>query len=236
MASGTAPNVSAVLTEQELEFIKRRFNGSKSAAIHKGLTNMMIEEITITVGTIETRPEHDPYVNMSGTPSRTVLNFDTETGEISVEQEYRTNSTSMRRWHQIDLAASFQVHPKETAVRRFIDDNMDLFKEVKLGADTRWDGSNWTGTMTEDARDAWETLSCRIAEEWFGENEQYQFWAVEDWLQHADLGITAETTDEELAELAKAIESDAEADGIILDDSPLQYLTNERNELRDEEE
>lgn len=41
MASGTAPNTSVVLTAQEIEFINRRYNGSKSQAIHQGMAAIM---------------------------------------------------------------------------------------------------------------------------------------------------------------------------------------------------
>jgi hypothetical protein len=41
MASGTAPNTSIVLTEQELNFINTYYNGSKSAAIHKAMEILM---------------------------------------------------------------------------------------------------------------------------------------------------------------------------------------------------
>lgn len=41
MASGTAPNTSVILTAKEIEFINRRYGGSKSQAIHQGLAAIM---------------------------------------------------------------------------------------------------------------------------------------------------------------------------------------------------
>lgn len=41
MASGTAPNTSVILTAEEIEFINRRYKGSKSQAIHQGLAAIM---------------------------------------------------------------------------------------------------------------------------------------------------------------------------------------------------
>lgn len=41
MTSGTPPNTSIVLTAQEIAFIERRYNGSKSQAIHQGLAAIM---------------------------------------------------------------------------------------------------------------------------------------------------------------------------------------------------
>lgn len=49
MPSGTPPNTSIVLTDAEIEFINRRFAGSKSAAIHAALGEIMSQStVTIT--------------------------------------------------------------------------------------------------------------------------------------------------------------------------------------------
>lgn len=49
MPSGTPPNTSIVLTDTEIEFINRRFAGSKSAAIHAALGEIMSQStVTIT--------------------------------------------------------------------------------------------------------------------------------------------------------------------------------------------
>ena len=49
MPSGTPPNTSIVLTEAEIEFVNRRFAGSKSAAIHAALEEIMSQStVTIT--------------------------------------------------------------------------------------------------------------------------------------------------------------------------------------------
>ena len=55
---------------------------------------------------------------------------------------------------------------------------VELLGRVYDGHDREWDGSNWVGTLTNDAQDAHDRL-VRIFDEIDGDVE---VWSVEDWL------------------------------------------------------
>ena len=114
-----------------------------------------------------------------------------------------------------------------------------LVDRVVAGYDTRWDGSNTVGTLTADAREAWDALvgrwdELRDAETWTSDIEVYD--AVQ-WLADGidGLGISAATTDEELAAMVAEVDSIARADGARLVGDGLEYLTSHRDMLRDDE-
>ena len=46
----TAPNTSFVMSDTELSFVNEHYNGSKSAAIHAGLTRLMEQNMNIQIG------------------------------------------------------------------------------------------------------------------------------------------------------------------------------------------
>ena len=55
-----------------------------------------------------------------------------------------------------------------------------------------------------------------------------------DWLELSDLSITAQLTDSELKKLAQGIDSDAEFDCVLLENT-LEFLTELRDEVQDKE-
>lgn len=61
-------------------------------------------------------------------------------------------------------------------------------------------------------------------------------WTVDSWLAEADTAITAETTDEEIEQLAKDLDLEAYAEGVYLYGDIEAYLRKQRDELKRQED
>jgi|GEM_PF-3519775 len=108
----------------------------------------------------------------------------------------------------------------------------ELMSRVVRGHGEEWDGQRVVGTLTRDARHAYDALAAAFednayatqlmvtpAELYYGDNE------IDD--------VTAKTTDKRLAALAKRHEKSALKDGEILVDT-LRVLTAYRDQLRED--
>jgi hypothetical protein len=113
------------------------------------------------------------------------------------------------RWHIPALTVD--------AANALLDRLSPLAERVFLGYSTLWDGHNRVGTFDEDAKDA-ETDIARECERDWHEREVQQRWEAADY--YADIsrrelldatGLTAETTDEELASIVAAEEGRVES-------------------------
>ncbi len=145
--------------------------------------------------------------------------------------------------HRRTLRWAIPVLTAESA-NELLDELAPLAARVLAGADVEWDGNNHVGVLDADAQDAADEIAARcerLLEEPFyasytalGETDAY------DWFDcaattAADLGITAETTDEKLAELAAAEEREvltAQEPAVLT--GALEYLAGVRDDLRDE--
>ena len=92
----------------------------------------------------------------------------------------------------------------------------ELFQRIVGGSEVVWDGSNWRGRLNEDGRKAEEELEKELenyADDGIG------LWEAGDWLQDSStesLGVTASSTDDELAKKARELEEEARAEGAIV--------------------
>jgi hypothetical protein len=87
------------------------------------------------------------------------------------------NAVPASVWHQRDLRISIPPGAAREAIQGFVADNVDLFRRVIAGHSVEWDGSNHVGRLTDDARDALETLE-RKAES----IESIAVWTAADWI------------------------------------------------------
>jgi hypothetical protein len=140
----------------------------------------------------------------------------------------------MSEYHKLELSYGLDIYPDETEAREYLEgcEAQELLDRICEGHDTRWDGHNMVGTLNDDAQAAVEELLAALND--LPESD-WEMWGVDDWLQNDNFGwLTAATTDDELAAKAKEIEAIAESDHINLNGSVLDYLTDKRNELREE--
>lgn len=112
------------------------------------------------------------------------------------------------------------------------------------GHSVEWDGSNHVGKLTDEAQETLDKLRDEI--ECMNDDEGLKIWDAEEWLSgcrmhkrgegiaYADCGITPDTTDDELNKLAEKLESETTPGECDMIDGVLEYLTAERDMLRDE--
>lgn len=107
----------------------------------------------------------------------------------------------------------------------------ELMRRVAEGHDEQWDGQNVVGTLTEDAEEASAALLEAFEDGAFASDVSVLDAA--DFFDGFDgLGITKDSTDEELEALASAGEDQAERNNIVLL-NPLAVLIAYRDRLRE---
>lgn len=187
---------------------------------------------SVTVLAVETRPEYDHYVNLPGHATETCLRIDPRDRTAYVVQAQKTGSTPMTLYHGLEMEYSIFGHPDEDELRAALSAGrgQDHLRNICDGWRGDHDGRNFVGHLTDDAIESVELL-----EDWLnGFESKYEFWEAGDWLNDgAEATITAETTDEELASIAKEFAGVAESDNIVLDEDMLSWLTDYRSELQD---
>lgn len=207
------PNISAELptsTLRQLDALKPLYNGNKTQVLIRAIANLYQQEIAtmtaqtqtaITVKTIVTKPEADPYHRDTRGISHTVLWLDPRDRTCSVSQEYRTNSTSSDVWHNRVLEIAVSDYPTEDVMREWIEEHMADLVAICDGHEVGWDGSNQVGRLTEDARAIREALEFELDNGSL--REYYEYWSVEDWTNSMTGDIAADTTDEDLRRMAQ---------------------------------
>lgn len=229
--------ISAILSAEDVTYLDR-IDSNRSNAIRRLIEeHRQMTANSITIEIINTVPEYDPYVNIAGHHSYSELWLDPRDRTVGVSQEYQTNSTSSDVWHGHVLTYKLMGHPSETDVRRDLEDNRELIARIVMGYESVWDGSNHKGTYTADARAAWDEL-CEILD---SNPAHYVFWELSEWINEGMRSeVTAETTDDEIRAYAEewaGLEQNYEDLVVVLDgdvDDAIRYITEYRDELRDE--
>jgi len=203
------------------------------------ITDAALEAGIVAVLTVETMPEHDPYVNLSGHSSTTTLHIDPRDRTCWVTQEYKTNSMLMTTYHGLTLERQIAGYPDADKVREWltIGNGQELLRAVCDGFDTHWTGHNMVGNYTDEALAALETLSNALdyeGESIFG--SVYEFWSLEDLVIAYDWGVTAETSDEKLDEIISNVNATIRSERYIPDGDVGIYLRSERERMREEAE
>lgn len=106
-----------------------------------------------------------------------------------------------------------------------------------------WDGNNYVGRLGDEAQTAAYEIEQVCSRE-YGDEERVIAYDADEWYSHDSdeavterLGITADTTDEQIADLAEAEEEEANRQsnyGFVLLTGVEDYLTRIRDELRAE--
>lgn len=196
----------------------------------------MNTEHQLNIVSIDTKPEHDPYQNIDGIVSRTYLNLDPRDRTVWVSQEYKTNSTSMDEWNGLVLTWKINGHPSEADMREWIADNMEALVVICDGFEEHWNGNNHVGRFTTpEARDAADWIDIDFDNDG-GPANYYEYYTVDSWLEHSRDQITADMTDEQLANLAQQWEPTEPQIVCGGRDSILEFITRIRDELKFEQE
>lgn len=144
-------------------------------------------------------------------------------------------------WHGLTLRWQLPALTADAA-NALMSDLADAAGRVCDGFERAWDGHNFVGRYDEDARAAQDEIERAIErrEPW-SPHEVIEMWDAADWLgalgslaqQGAELGITADTTDDELDAVAARVEGEAAEDGHRVRDVE-EHLRDIVRQLRDE--
>ena len=187
----------------------------------------------VTITSVNTTPELDPYHRDTGRATTTTLRLDPEYRRASVYQEYDDNATPSDEWHRRVLTMPIEPNPDEEATREYLTSaaGQALLTRVCDGHSIDWDGHNMVGRLTPAAEEAWQELEDALTS--LPESE-WSLWDVGDYLAMVD--VDADATDEELATLAAEIEADLPTEHVVLDGDVLPYLQRRRDTARDRAE
>lgn len=182
--------------------------------------------------TVDCDPQLDPYHRDTNGETLTQFSINLETGEYGLTQEYDDNATSEAVWNGRTQAKVLDLRPSESSARAYLEnDAVALVQRVLDGGEVEWNGNNMVGSLDDDAQAAWETLINDLND--LPANEM-ALWSCEDWFAQstpAELGITAETTDEEIETIADGLRTEANGEQAILSDNVPSYLKGLRDEL-----
>lgn len=205
---------------------------------------------TISVRTLD---ESDPaalYRRYPGeeAPQTCFVVLDTESGELSADWNGEVgNARPASVFHGLTLRFRIPVLTA-TAANRLLAEVAPLAQHVLDDWTVEWDGSNRVGRASTDHGNE---LVEEIEQACGGEYPRELSWHIEDMVSEydagdwysaggdtaAELGITATTTDDELATIAATAESEAATAldyGHTVLTGALEYLTGVREELREQ--
>ena len=138
--------------------------------------------------------------------------------QIHIDTYCQIDGTPISVWHGV--VRRYYLSPKTNAEALTTDINAgvfdDLFQRIVDGSEVEWDGNNFVGRLNEDARDAEEELE-QLLEDYV--DGSIGLWDAGEWLQDSsdeELGVTAASTDDELAKKARELEEEARAEGAIV--------------------
>jgi hypothetical protein len=191
-------------------------------------------EAAIEIVSIDTQPEHDPY--NTGRSTRSAIRFDPAERRVWIVQQDGATGTPADEWHGRVLSQTFAGHPIESRVRDYLSrDGLNLLRRVAAGHTIRWNGSDHVGHLSDDAEAAWDELLADLEGLGEGDSGSYGYSDAGDWYgacSPEELGVSAETTDDQLEALAKKHDADALASEHLVVDGTNNYLESLRSDLR----
>lgn len=197
---------------------------------------------TATESTITISEVGDLYLRYRGQyqqqPCYVELDCESETLSAEVDGSIGPG-TPFRVWHGRAIRWAIPALT-ESAAEGLLLDLIPLAQRIVDGYSCEWDGHNHIGKLDEDAREAAEAVRDLCDRDWL-EVEVLSVWEASDWYGQCghgaylagELGLTAETTDEELSALATKEEDAAEPARI---EGIERFLRDLREELRAEAE
>ncbi len=207
----------------------------------------MSDDTTITIRRVGEPDELFCHFPGQSNSQDVYLYLDPEDGELSCSYSTAIGSgMPMRVWRGTLLRWQIPALTAEAA-NKLMEQVVPLARRVVDGHVTDWDGSNHVGYLTtEDAEVASEEIQAAC------DPNNYSNWdpsdmvggcSASDWWPDAehleDLGISASTSDAEIAEIARREEVEARYAGdngyTVLVDAE-DFLRRKRDDLRDDDE
>lgn len=164
--------------------------------------------------------------------ARIVLAIDWEDKEVYTMTRNQIDGCPADVWNGLRWFIDLPRNTDATQIREWVQEHiMPVVDDLYESYDTRWDGSNWVGDWPDGYEYVQDDIS-RICES-APVCDCGGIWDASEWFAYSQPDITGDTTDEELEEMRKEIESEAEWDGALIPDLE-DYLTDLREEKRSE--
>ncbi len=143
------------------------------------------------------------------TPQQAHLALDLRDGELTADYNPESGAVPESVFQQTVIWVGIPTLTA-TAANQLMEDVRPLAQRILDGSEVVWDGNNHVGQLNDDARDALDDLVEQCADDNFDLTVQVVGYDADDWYSSDDrdaeikrLGITADTTDAEIAALAK---------------------------------
>lgn len=132
------------------------------------------------------------------------------------------------------------------AANSLMEELRPLAQRILDGSEIEWDGNNNVGHLDADAQAASDEIAEMCKEDWFSPADQVVEWDSDDWFAGDGqqngiealqaMGLTVDSTDDQIAELAKAAREQAEsctdAGYVVIRDAEA-WIEWARDELRE---
>lgn len=153
--------------------------------------------------------------------------FELRPEERVAEFDWNANvggGTSMDAWHGLVRRYRVPATLSREGCENLAETLQPLLQRVVDGFEEVWNGSNHVGRLTQDASHAEYEIESVIDRLNQTDGDHVQVWDAAEWLAGQgsgeeaarDLGVTADSTDEEIAALAQRLEEEADLDGVVL--------------------
>lgn len=178
---------------------------------------------------IETIPQHDPYLNQSHGETWTALWIDPQDRKAKISQEYKTGATPSPIWHGLEIQRPIINRPDEARASEYLagQDAQALLARICDGHTIDWDGNNRVGNLSDDANAALEELVSNLEE--LPETD-WTLWELDAWLDSVE--VLPEMTGADLDALVADLKNTAAHEHVVVDGDMLDYLTRRRDDLR----
>jgi len=176
-------------------------------------------------------------------PQPCYVELDCESGTLTAAYNGEIgNAVPMPVWHNRCLRWPIPAL-REGAAIELLKEILPLAERVVAGYESVWDGNNHVGEYTDDAQDAQGEIGLACDATCDDTDTHLQVWEAGDWLsgigtraqQAEHLGITATSTDEQLALKLEKEQEKAEDDGIDEVEGLESYLSELRDAAREAE-
>lgn len=155
-------------------------------------------------------PEELLQIDSDGEPCPVHLDLDLEDGVLTFSYRYPDSGTPESVWNRRRLHIPAAALTADFG-NEILDQALPYAQRILAGATIEWDGNNDVGVLNEDARAAFDELQNLVAEACDGAPTVSAMQAA-DWFAEgggpADVGLSADTTDEELTRLVEQVEAD----------------------------
>jgi hypothetical protein len=165
-------------------------------------------------------------------PQDCYIEFDPSEGTLRASYNPEIgNAVPVAVWHKRILCWEIKALKADCA-NDLMRDLVPLCERIAAGYSERWDGSNLVGELDDDATDAAQDAEEKCCHA----DGELEVWDAFDYLAQTDaddIGLTADSTDEDLERIEDELQQEAEANGIDYVWRLDKALRQMRDELRE---